>query len=447
MFETAADNFGFKLARAPILIEVQADMTLTTHAYNVLVSRPLAIFDDVIAVSGRAAHSFDESVYIGVSRESLESLGVGKFQSDPENDFCRFYLSDTCNRGPWALHARKLQELGYLNERQFFLSNDDHDLCKRAMQKHGWRAGFVPGIHFESTLVDGSTRKPRSPAQTMIYQTRLERSNSHGRASPGRWDRIMNVATYRLLSCPIHYVSFGNIGTVHYANAELAVIRHEEIGLRFETSRIYTEHDVEGTLLDTMPIDVVKDNQRGYYFWAWKPLILKLALSTVPEGDLVVYTDAGLFISHAASFSAFAQKTEIASFTTVSHDSFSHTKCNVTSELSDTSNRLRMVNAAFFVLRNVQSSRKLIDDWISLTRRPLFISDIPSDNCVNHSSFKDHRHDQSLLNVVVRQCSEILQIQDVELHDNVTTHHRCRSLDRVRGWIHESIHKPRSHSL
>ena len=439
VFETAADNFGFKLARAPILIEVQADMIMSKHSYNTIVSLPIVMFDDVIAVSGRACHSHDESVYIGVSRESIKSSGVGKFESDPENSRFRFYICDTCNRGPWALHAKKLQELGYLNERQFFLANDDHDLCKRAAQKHGWRAGFVPGIHYESNLADGSTRKQRTPSQKMIHKTRKERTNFH-LGTGYNWDRVLNTATYRLLTSPIHHVSFGNTGTVHYANVELAAIKHEEIGLRFDTSRIYTERDVEKTLLETMPLDVLRGPKRGYYFWAWKPLVVKLALSKVSEGDLLVYSDAGMFIFDYALFSDFTQRTETGSFTTVEHDSFSYTKCNVTNELSDASTKLRMVDASFFVLRNIQSSRDLIDDWISLSRRSFFISDTPSGECVNHISFIDHRHDQSLLNVAVRQRPDF-KVFDRELRDRFLNHHRYRSLEYVRELIGRCMYK------
>ena len=53
------------------------------------------------------------------------------------------FESETVNRGPLMLHAKRTQELGFLDEQSFFLGGDDHDLMKRSKLK-GYVVGYLP---------------------------------------------------------------------------------------------------------------------------------------------------------------------------------------------------------------------------------------------------------------------------------------------------------------
>jgi hypothetical protein len=57
--------------------------------------------------------------------------------------------------------------LGYLNEQQFVLENDEHDLFYRAWTQKGWRTAFYP-VEVYSPLAWGSTRKAR-PRHVQAY--------------------------------------------------------------------------------------------------------------------------------------------------------------------------------------------------------------------------------------------------------------------------------------
>jgi hypothetical protein len=58
------------------------------------------------------------------------------------------------------LHRGKLEELGFLNESEFFLDNSDHDLMARAFLEKQYMCGYVP-IEFKSPIQDGSTRNTK----------------------------------------------------------------------------------------------------------------------------------------------------------------------------------------------------------------------------------------------------------------------------------------------
>lgn len=162
LFETAADNIGFRLATAPLILEIQADMRMTEKGFNRVLERPFKRYENIIAVSGRCAHDFLETNGVGRIGETIEKPYNPNLKQD------MFYVFGTCNRGPLLLQKEKLQSLGYLDEANYFLDNSEHDLFARAFSQKGWFCGYVP-IEFSSPLADGSTRKPRDSLNQLFY--------------------------------------------------------------------------------------------------------------------------------------------------------------------------------------------------------------------------------------------------------------------------------------
>jgi len=155
LFETKCDNLGFRESLGTYCLEIQADMEMTEQGYNIELEKPFKMFENIIAVSGRCAHNlFDGRGYgkLGEAVEQkLENLEIQRGV---------FYSFETCNRGPLLLHRGKLEELGFLNETDFFLDNSDHDLMARAFLERQYMCGYVP-IEFSSPIQDGSTRNTK----------------------------------------------------------------------------------------------------------------------------------------------------------------------------------------------------------------------------------------------------------------------------------------------
>lgn len=153
LFETKCDNIGFKHSRGKYCLEIQADMKMTEFGYNIQLTKPFDLYDNVIAVSGRCAHNL-----------YFNGAGMGKLGREIENTIDelnitrnKFYVYETCNRGPLLLDKRKLSEMNYLDEDNYFLDDSDHDLMARAYIEKGYICGYVP-IDFYAPLVLGSTR-------------------------------------------------------------------------------------------------------------------------------------------------------------------------------------------------------------------------------------------------------------------------------------------------
>ena len=155
LFETKCDNIGFKMANGQYLLEIQADMKMTERGYNIQLTKPFKLFNNVIAVSGRCSHNLYRDGGVGKMGNSILD-DVSMLNVDKNT----FYTYETCNRGPLLLDKKKVKELNYLDENNFFLDNSDHDLMIRAYILKGYICGYVP-IDYESKLENGSTRKKR----------------------------------------------------------------------------------------------------------------------------------------------------------------------------------------------------------------------------------------------------------------------------------------------
>jgi glycosyltransferase involved in cell wall biosynthesis len=156
LFETKCDNIGFKNSLGKYCLEIQADMKMTEMGYNLHLTKPFLLYDNVIAVSGRCAHNLFLGGGIGKLGKNIE-----KNISDLNLNKNKFYVYETCNRGPLLLDRKKLEELNFLNEDEYFLDNSDHDLMARAYLQKNYICGYVP-IDFEALLILGSMRNTKT---------------------------------------------------------------------------------------------------------------------------------------------------------------------------------------------------------------------------------------------------------------------------------------------
>lgn len=175
LFEVAADNLGFFCSRGKYCLEIQADMEMTDEGYNMRLLQPFILNKDIIAISGRCAHDF-----------TCQKGGIGKIGFDisiqvkdlPNVDANYYYIGETCNRGPLLFDKEKLKTLKYLDEVNFFLENDEHDLFARAYVEHGWLCGYVP-MDFISLIENGTTRKKRDALNQEYYEKFCIQTKNH----------------------------------------------------------------------------------------------------------------------------------------------------------------------------------------------------------------------------------------------------------------------------
>lgn len=232
LFETACDDYGFSIAEAPVIIELQADMVIEDPGFDRRLEMIFIEFPDALLISGRGVETFQQAYSDFISKggatvsrgstpalhlintgfailtrpikhlfsfpraasippehetlsivlptqEEFKSLGMagrlGKLideEIDSRVGHRMVWFGDTVMRGPLAIRRSSLESIGGLDATSFFLGYDDHDLCLRAAYA-GLKVGFHP-VGFSSPESWGASRKRRTLAsEVAIMQQRL----------------------------------------------------------------------------------------------------------------------------------------------------------------------------------------------------------------------------------------------------------------------------------
>jgi glycosyltransferase involved in cell wall biosynthesis len=180
IYETASDNIGFTLARTEVIIEIQADIAIREPGYDRLLLQALSRRSNPSALSGRCGHTFklltagrtarlrslfrnSPAEHVGLCDSSIERPDVVNALRG------RVYRCETVNRGPWVLRKSDLERHGYLDERHFFLGNDDHDYHRRLFESEGRRPAYVP-MSLHSPLAAGAARRRRVGINKVVFE-------------------------------------------------------------------------------------------------------------------------------------------------------------------------------------------------------------------------------------------------------------------------------------
>lgn len=160
VWETTSDNLGLSHASpSKYFILVQADMRMLSPGWNLLLSTPAELFADVFSVSARCAHAFPGANSTACYGRCSSEVGEVPTPEYLAEHLHRVYLPGTVSRGPLLLRADRLVALGLLDEQNFMLGDDDHDLMARALVEFGWRAAGYLAVPFVAPPQDGSSRK------------------------------------------------------------------------------------------------------------------------------------------------------------------------------------------------------------------------------------------------------------------------------------------------
>jgi len=149
---------------------------------------------------------------------------------------------------------------------------------------------------------------------------------------------------------------------------------------------------------------------RGAGYWVWKPQIIIDALNNINKNDLLMYSDSGChFID---SMNPVFDRLEN-SYNNVlcfnlsqiekdwnKRDCFINLDCDFP-QYTDT----KQIMSTFFLCKKNDFSYHIVNEWQRLVSDFHMVADefiSPSKN-QNYSSFKEHRHDQSILSLICKK--------------------------------------------
>lgn len=174
VFETKANNAGLKLATSEISIIIQDDMIINESGWNIRLTKPFTVFDDVFAVTANCSHNWELNPYskhvnTNINNDYEWSDILNHVDHANKNTISRdvFAIRQCVNRGPLAINHLDLCDLGYFDEIFAPQDMDDHDLCFRMQEK----IGKVVGCYLIDFICDpnwGGTRINGRPAPWIL---------------------------------------------------------------------------------------------------------------------------------------------------------------------------------------------------------------------------------------------------------------------------------------
>lgn len=196
----------------------------------------------------------------------------------------------------------------------------------------------------------------------------------------------------------------------------------------FDNILIYNEKNIPNYIKKRIQFVIKQtESKRGYGYWCWKPALINFILkSKVSDGDLLLYCDAGCDLN-PANRKKLIEYFELTKKHEILVSQFDNREfCDLFWNKADTikifkdkipQERLKqgqIQGGIIFLLVN-QFTRDIINSWeLLMNESNVHYFDDSSSILPNHAGFKEHRHDQSILSLLLK--SEHYYSLSVEKH-------------------------------
>ena len=207
------------------------------------------------------------------------------------------------------------------------------------------------------------------------------------------------------------FVTLLSFANDKYKNS-IARVKRQAEELPFNRVITYNEEELRG-MSDFWERhkSFIESNPRGFGYWLWKPYLVHKTLTSMRDGEILVYMDAGASLhSNVGQFNELIRQVSTNSSGIISWVlNFTKEKSWTKYDLIDYldaetlwNKDVEQLHATFFILKNTESVRSLIHKWYEVGSNYHLIDDSPS-KLPNDSTFREHRHDQSIFSILRRQ--------------------------------------------
>jgi hypothetical protein len=209
-----------------------------------------------------------------------------------------------------------------------------------------------------------------------------------------------------------HFITFATPD--HMSFAEANVKSALEVG-GFDTAKIYTMDDIDDSFKEKN--SHILNLPRGSGYWIWKPYIIFKKLLEIEEGDILCYNDSTyLWLKNIKQFETdllsnknigvYKNKPnggthiekEWAKFDSIALMNIKHEN-NFRNNVINTN----QVWAGFILLRKTFNPIRFVGEWLTYIQDYRIVTDSPSIFGPENSSFREHRHDQSILSLLCKK--------------------------------------------
>jgi hypothetical protein len=210
-----------------------------------------------------------------------------------------------------------------------------------------------------------------------------------------------------------HLITYGD-GDVKFSNAAERLAKQARLTSWFQTIEIWDlcklkEFDFSWVKIHS---EFINNNKRGHGYWVWKPKTILSKLQALPEGDILIYTDAGCEINKHG-YEKLLQYSKWASYCGMvafylngpNYTIAQWTKKCLLDYFSVSPDQALLnypqVEAGVLILKNNLETRNFISMWldISLKSNYVYINDEIKRE-LEAPEFIEHRHDQAIFSLL-----------------------------------------------
>lgn len=174
----------------------------------------------------------------------------------------------------------------------------------------------------------------------------------------------------------------------------------------------------------------ILDIPRGGGYWLWKPYIILDMLNKIEDGDFLVYMDSGAkFIKSPLNFLRMINHKGILT-TRMVHLQGKWTKGDcfqlVNKNNSDDFRYEYQIQGTYLFFRKCKFSVDFVKNWLNLCETDTLITDEPNKLKENFPEFIEHRHDQSILSLMVYNL-DVMYIPQIDQY--------CKEWGYSEDWV------------
>lgn len=181
----------------------------------------------------------------------------------------------------------------------------------------------------------------------------------------------------------------------------------------FKECVAYSPNDFENSFIQKHK-NFIDNNKRGYGYWIWKPYFILRNLAAMKNGDYLIWLDSGstVNIDNPKKVKEYYEKLENHDMLMfrIHHDEKTWAKMDTVLDIIDKLNKKDGVNYVFqkepkqrtggmIMMKKTLTTMSIIELWYNIACNYHLLDDSPS-IVANDSSFKEHRHDQTILSVI-----------------------------------------------
>jgi hypothetical protein len=237
---------------------------------------------------------------------------------------------------------------------------------------------------------------------------------------------------------PIWCLSFGD--SVNYGRAVKRIQHQAAHSGYFDCVLVKTQADFDAAFQQQHG-KFVAQNRRGFGYWLWKPYFIQQVLAQMPEGDILVYLDAGCTIKSDTAYARQRFQHYISLLQQSNHSSFGFqlgqpekqwTKMDLVQRIFGTTNtpcrETGQLVGGIALIKATAESRQLVNEWYEIAQADNYhyLNDSPS-RLPNDVVFVEHRHDQSIFSLLRKKYGvELIQDETYKRPNNPLQATRCR---------------------